>query len=724
MKQIKQFREDPKSFLGKLTFIKAKKKIKDYVDFINSLNKMPPLVPDKDLFELAKNEMEKFNEDSDSNYKRYQIGEEFQNNLSSDFVKNEVALIALETLENVEEIIQRIIINDSDEDKKGRVILTNTEYTHIGFSKSEENSIILVFAKKEVKKEETKEQTTEEKKEDEENNISKQGDGEGTKEANDANLEEEMPVELTEEEKSIMQLIKSFRENPKSFADKKGPIKAKKKKVEYENFINSLEKMKELKPDKELFDIAKEEIKILIEDSEYNKIQIGQEFKPKISEKFIQEQAALIAIEEVDEIDNIIQKIIINDSDSEKKGRNIITNEEYTHIGFCLSEESSIIFIFAKEEIKEKGGEVVEEKPVELTEDEHLIFNQIKEFRDNPKSFLDKKGPIKAKKKKEDYENFIKTLNKMNELKLNQELCEIAKEEVKISIDDDKYNKIQIGDNVRDEIKEKLPNKEIAILLIEEVDKIENIIQKIIINDSDKDKKGRSILTDISFTHIGISQYSPPEEEEDDKPIAIIFSKNFDKNKTKENINNSKESDKEKDEEHQDSQIIKNEILNKDNNQTTYINKESNNKTSEETKQKNDNSSGERSNKETNDSTKKENQKENSEGLNEKNENDKDNSESSKTNTENEKNNQVGTKNEKEDEKLNPEYSGKDNGINQNTSKDENLNNDEEKNNKVVNKEKDKEKKEEKEKKKEGEVEQKEGEAGEKNGEIKKKKEK
>ena len=68
--------------------------------------------------------------------------------------------------------------------------------------------------------------------------------------------------------------------------DKKDFVK-KKKQNEYETFINSLDKMTELIPDKELCDIAKEELKKLSEDEDYNKYQIGEEFKPKLSDKFL-----------------------------------------------------------------------------------------------------------------------------------------------------------------------------------------------------------------------------------------------------------------------------------------------------------------------------------------------------------------------------------------------------------------------------------------------------
>ena len=116
---------------------------------------------------------------------------------------------------------------------------------------------------------------------------------------------------LSKEENSIFEQIKEFRQNPKKFLDKKDFVKNKKRK-EYENFINALEEMPELVPDKELCDLAKEEVKKFSEDSDYNKFQIGEEIKFNISEKFSKNNIGLIAIDEIENIELLIPNIIIN----------------------------------------------------------------------------------------------------------------------------------------------------------------------------------------------------------------------------------------------------------------------------------------------------------------------------------------------------------------------------------------------------------------------------
>ena len=151
-------------------------------------------------------------------------------------------------------------------------------------------------------------------------------------------------------------------------------------------------------------DIAKEELKKLSEDENYNKYQIGEEFKSKLSDKFSQKDTSLIAIEDLNKLEEIVPKIIINEGDSDKKGRNILINKEYDYIGISQSVSEgdiSIILIFSK--IKEKF-ENIESKELynfSLSKEENSIFEQIKEFRNNPKQFLDKKDFVKKKKLKE-----------------------------------------------------------------------------------------------------------------------------------------------------------------------------------------------------------------------------------------------------------------------------------------------------------------------------------
>ena len=172
--------------------------------------------------------------------------------------------------------------------------------------------------------------------------------------------------------------------------------------------------MPELKPDKDLIELAKEEVKKFSEDKDdsYNKYQIGDNFKLKLNEKFSEKDNALIGLTEIEDIETLIPKIIINDDDTDKKGRNALINPDYTHIGISQLEaddEKYIVLIFSKCEKKEEEIKPQEEVPKEiicpLTDEESSIYEQIKKFREDPKKFIDKSESFK-KKKKRDYENF------------------------------------------------------------------------------------------------------------------------------------------------------------------------------------------------------------------------------------------------------------------------------------------------------------------------------
>ena len=156
-------------------------------------------------------------------------------------------------------------------------------------------------------------------------------------------------------EQKIFSQINKFRNDPSTFMEKSSKIRQKYLN-DYKNFLNSLEKRESLELDNELMNIAKEESKKFFEDSEYNKYQIGEEFHLKLSENFSQKDSALIAIDNLDDIEDIIPKIIVNDSDKEKKGRKILANSDYTHIGIGYyifeenekAEEISYVLIFSK----------------------------------------------------------------------------------------------------------------------------------------------------------------------------------------------------------------------------------------------------------------------------------------------------------------------------------------------------------------------------------------
>ena len=67
--------------------------------------------------------------------------------------------------------------------------------------------------------------------------------------------------------------------------------------------------MNVLKLNRELCDIAREELNIFFEDENYEIIKIGEQFKSKISENFLQNEVALIAFEEIKNLDDIVKEL-------------------------------------------------------------------------------------------------------------------------------------------------------------------------------------------------------------------------------------------------------------------------------------------------------------------------------------------------------------------------------------------------------------------------------
>jgi len=108
---------------------------------------------------------------------------------------------------------------------------------------------------------------------------------------------------------------------------------------------------------------------------------------------FQKKDNALIAITELENIEELIPKIIINDADVDKKGRNALINPEYTHIGISeteVDEEIYIILIFSKLIKKEEENKITIEEEASscsLSDKETFIYEQIKQFKENPKKF-------------------------------------------------------------------------------------------------------------------------------------------------------------------------------------------------------------------------------------------------------------------------------------------------------------------------------------------------
>ena len=287
-------------------------------------------------------------------------------------------------------------------------------------------------------------------------------------------------------EQEIFSQINKFRNDPSTFIEKSSKIRQKKYLNDYKKFLNSLDKGENLKLDNELMYIAKEESKKFSEDTEYNKYQIGEEFYIKLSEKFSQKESALIAIDNLDNIEDIIPKIIVNDSDKEKKGRKILANSEYTHIGigYYISEENeeaeeiSYVLIFSK--LNKIENIIQENSDNLLSKEENDIFEQIAKFREDPSKFnLNKYNKVLKKKFRNEYESFILEQQKMPQLILDKELNDLAKEEVKKLSEEEEYNKIQIGEELNIKFNDSNSDriKDTALIGLDNINNVEEIMK-------------------------------------------------------------------------------------------------------------------------------------------------------------------------------------------------------------------------------------------------------
>ena len=155
-------------------------------------------------------------------------------------------------------------------------------------------------------------------------------------------------------EESILTQLNKFRKCPDEFIDKK--VKKKKYQKDYQNFLkNSPKNLSIFQKSQELFDLANKEAKNYSEMEEYNEYQMNEDFMLELGVNFSKKNSALIAIylDEKDNLENLIPNIIVNESDKDKKGRNILTNSEYTHIGIGIYELNDdegiyVVLIFSK----------------------------------------------------------------------------------------------------------------------------------------------------------------------------------------------------------------------------------------------------------------------------------------------------------------------------------------------------------------------------------------
>ena len=170
LKEINTFRQNPKSIqrqievFGKgISRLKPNdpflKEIDDFISTIDHIPKMPPVVLNTTLSQIAKDEAKKYSR-NESSYKPFLIGNQLRGILPEGFLSQNPGLIADSGADEAQNVVPKLLLNRSDKERKGRKILCSPEYTQVGIANTEfegENYYVIIFANKNVEiKPETK----------------------------------------------------------------------------------------------------------------------------------------------------------------------------------------------------------------------------------------------------------------------------------------------------------------------------------------------------------------------------------------------------------------------------------------------------------------------------------------------------------------------------------------------------------------------------------------
>ena len=123
--------------------------IEAFLKTLPTIQKMNPVVINKDLCNIASSEVKKYAKD-EKNYNPYRIGKELEGIVPENYISEYPALIADNGADEAETIVPKLLLNRLDEKKKGRKIVCNNEYTQFGVARirhDDENYYIIIFAK-------------------------------------------------------------------------------------------------------------------------------------------------------------------------------------------------------------------------------------------------------------------------------------------------------------------------------------------------------------------------------------------------------------------------------------------------------------------------------------------------------------------------------------------------------------------------------------------------
>ena len=141
-KEINTFRQNPKSIqhqievLGKgISRLRPNdpflKEIDEFIRTIDRIPKMPPVVLNPTLNQVAKDEAKKYSR-NESTYNPYLIGNQLKGILPEGFLSQNPGLIADSGADEAQTIVPKLLLNKIDKERKGRKILCTSDYTQVG----------------------------------------------------------------------------------------------------------------------------------------------------------------------------------------------------------------------------------------------------------------------------------------------------------------------------------------------------------------------------------------------------------------------------------------------------------------------------------------------------------------------------------------------------------------------------------------------------------------
>ena len=162
---------------------------------------------------------------------------------------------------------------------------------------------------------------------------------------------------------------------------------------------------------------------------------------------------------------------------------------------------------------------------------EKSILSEINSFRENPRSIQHQievlqKGISRLRPNDpflKEIDNFISSINtlpKMNPLYINKTLSQIAREEVKKYIrNESSYNPYLTGNQMKGLVPSGFLEQNAALIADCGADEAETVVPKLLLNKTDREKKGRKILCTPEYTQIGIAS----RESEGENYYVIIL---------------------------------------------------------------------------------------------------------------------------------------------------------------------------------------------------------